>query len=53
MDVTRPQSPSPAPLNQLAGATRRPPEFEETEPSENDKDTEKSVNAIRAAGISI
>ena len=53
MDVTPPQSLSPAPLNQLAGATRRPPEFEETEPSENAEDTEKLVNAFRAAEISI
>ena len=31
----------------------RPLEFEETEPSENAEDTEKSVNAIRAAEISM
>ena len=53
MDVTPPQSLGPAPLNQLAGATRRPPELKETEPSENAKDTEKLVNAIIAAVISI
>ena len=53
MNITPPQSLSPAPLNQLAGATRRPVEFEETKPSENAEDTEKSVNAIRAAEISI
>ena len=53
MHVTPPQSLSQAPLNQLAGAIRRPPEFKGTEPSENAEDTEKSVNAIRAAEISI
>ena len=49
MDVTPPQSLGPGPLNQLERATRRPPEFKGTEPSENAKDTEKSVNAIIAA----
>ena len=53
MHIMPPQSLSPAPLNQLVGATRRPPEFEETEPSENAEYTEKSVNAIRDAEISI
>ena len=53
MKVTPPQSLSQAPLNQLAGATMRPLEFEETELYENAEDTEKSVNAIRAAEISI
>ena len=53
MDVTPPQSLSPAPLNQLAVATRRPPEVEETEPFKNAEDTEKSVNAMRAPEILI
>ena len=53
MDITPPQSLSPASLNQLAGASRRPPEVEETEPSEIAEDTEKSVNAIRATEISM
>ena len=53
MDVIPTQSLIQTPLNQLAGATRRPPEFKGTEPSENAEDTEKSVNAIRAAEISI
>ena len=53
MDVTPPQSLSPAPLNQLAVATRRPPEVEETEPFENAEDNEKSLNAIRAAEVLI
>ena len=45
MDVTPPQSLSPAPLNQLAEATRRPPEVEETEPSGNDEDVAKGEAA--------
>ena len=53
MDGMPPQSLSPAPLNQLAGATKRPPELKETESSENAEDTETSVNAVRAAEISI
>ena len=53
MDFTPPQSLSPAPLNQLAGVTRRPPKFEETKPSEYTENTEKSVNAIRAVEIYI
>ena len=53
MDFTPPQSLSPAPLNYLAEATRRPPEVVETEPSDNAEDTEKSMNAIGAAEISI
>ena len=37
----------------LAGAARKPPELEETEPVENAEDTEKSVNASRATEIYI
>ena len=46
-------TPISKPLNQLAVATRRPPEVEETEPFKNAEDTEKSVNAMRAPEILI